>query len=487
MPQAKPGEAEPKKRKAWVVDDSPLESEIARRALSANYDLQLFAEGSAMLEQLAAQAPPDVLVLDWVMPGLSGIELCQFLRARPETAELPVLLLTTNQQTEQIVEGLSAGANDYLIKPYAGAELRARVESLIRSRTLLDRARHAESLLRMVLRQLPDAVVTIDFQGTVLFVNPQGERAFGASSLALVGRKLSELLPDLALGKIHNDASDKNKLAHEVTLPDVTLAGKIYAPHVSIPPSDDRGNTTFTLRDVTDLRAKESRRLDFYSMVAHDLRSPLNALQMRAQMLQQGLRGVLSPEVKAEVEKMNGRVRDLVHMVNDFLEIAQMETAHFHLDHEELDLAEVCAQVYEEYQSLASARGLKLSLEAPAGAFVQGDQRRLGQVVGNLVANALKFTASGGLIRMRLAGDAALVELSVEDNGRGIPEDAQRRLFTKYERAGASASKVEGTGLGLVIVKEIVEAHGGTVGVRSLAGEGSTFWLRLARSSGPRS
>ena len=245
---------------------------------------------------------------------------------------------------------------------------------------------------------------------------------------------------------------------------------------------DFQGNTTITLRDVTDLRAKESRKLDFYSMVAHDLRSPLTALQMRGQMLLQGLRGALSPEVRAEVEKMNGRVRELVQMVNDFLDVAQMEAAHFHLDRERIDLAQVCAQVYEEYRSLAGARGLTLSLEAPQGAVVLGDERRLGQVIGNLVANALKFTTTGGRIALRVLCAAATVELSVEDNGRGIALDAQQHLFTKYERA-ASASKVEGTGLGLVIVKEIVEALGGTVGVRSTPGEGSTFWLRLSRAA----
>jgi len=429
-----------------------------------------------MLEKLAANPPPDVLVLDWVMPGLTGIEVCQFLRSRPETAELPILLLTMNQQTEQIVEGLSAGANDYLIKPYAAAELRARVESLLRAQLLLQRARHAESLLRMVLRQLPDAVLTVDFQGIVLFVNPQGERAFGVPAQVIVGRRLAELLPGLTLGKVTYASG------HEATLPDVAVGGRIFAPRISIPPHDDQGNTTITLRDVTDLRAKESRKLDFYSMVAHDLRSPLTALQMRGQMLLQGLRGALSPEVRAEVEKMNGRVRELVQMVNDFLDVAQMEAAHFHLDRERIDLAQVCAQVYEEYRSLAGARGLTLSLEAPQGAVVLGDERRLGQVIGNLVANALKFTTTGGRIALRVLCAAATVELSVEDNGRGIALDAQQHLFTKYERA-ASASKVEGTGLGLVIVKEIVEALGGTVGVRSTPGEGSTFWLRLSRAA----
>ena len=465
---------------AWVVDDSALESEKARRALAPDYEVKVFHDGSAALEQLATARPPDVLILDWVMPGLSGIEICEFVRGRPETAELAMLMLTTNQRTDQIVEGLRAGANDYLSKPYAPLELRARVDALVRSTRLRERAEHAEGLLLKVLSQLPDAVVTIDAKGRIVFVNAQAEEVFGEKREALLGRRLAEMVPGLL---------DKMVRAtpRQATLPDVELRGQVYFPCVSIPPSDDEGNTTITLRDVTETRAKEKRQVDFYSMVAHDLRSPLNALQMRAQMLLQGLRGVLSAEVRQEVEKMSARGRDLVQMVNDFLAIAQMETAQFQIEHVEVDLAQICARIYDEYRPLAASRALPLSMNAgPGKALVLGDARRLSQVVENLVANALKFTPDGGKVAIGVGGQGGTVEVSVEDSGRGIAQDAQQRLFTKYERIVGSAAKVEGTGLGLVIVKEIVEAHGGTVGVRSQVGAGSTFWFRLPAASAGR-
>ena len=466
---------------ARVVDDSALESEMARRALSPDYEVKVFHDGSAALEQLAASRPPDVLILDWVMPGLSGIEICEFVRGRPETAELAMLMLTTNQRTDQIVEGLRAGANDYLSKPYDALELRARVDALVRSTRLRQRAERAEQVLRKVLSQLPDAVVTIGRNGEIIFVNDQGELIFGARHDALKGRPLVELVPNLALDVL------VAATARQASLPDVEIRGRTFSPRVSIPPSDDEGNTTITLRDVTDIRIKEKRQVDFYSMVAHDLRSPLNALQMRAQMLLQGMRGVLSSEVKKEVEKMGARVRELVQMVNDFLAIEQMENAQFHIDHVEVDLAQTCARVYDEYRPLASSRGLQLSMNAPsAKALVQGDERRLSQVVENLVANAIKFTPEGGQVTIAVGGERAEVEVSVEDTGRGIATEAQPRLFTKYQRVEGSASRVEGTGLGLVIVKEIVEAHGGTVGVRSRIGAGSVFSFRLPRASAGR-
>ncbi len=473
--QASPFE---RRRLAWIVDDSPLESEMARRALAGPYDVEVFNDASVALEQLTSRNPPDVLVVDWVMPGISGIDICQFVRSRPTTSALGVLLLTTNQQVEQVVEGLNAGANDYLAKPYAAPELRARLGALIRALQLRERADHAELVLRRVLSQLPDAVITFDSEGRIVFVNGEAERAFERSAASLIDSSIAELEPGLTTLLLTTGGDRPG------TPRDVAIRNRLYSPHVSIPPADDLGNTTVTLRDVTDLRQRDKRKVDFYSMVAHDLRSPLTALQMRAQMLLQGVRGPLSAEVKQEVEKMGARVRELVRMVSDFLDVAQMESAHFKMEQGEVDLAELCAGVFDEYRPLAAARGLELSLLAGEPAAVRGDGRRLTQVVGNLVSNALKFTASGGQVLLRLQHDDAGIELSVEDTGRGIPLEAQSNLFTKYARVNtAGAPRMEGTGLGLVIVKEIVEAHGGTVGVRSEPGRGSTFWLRLPASA----
>jgi signal transduction histidine kinase len=412
------------------------------------------------------------------MPGLTGIEICQFLRSRPATAELPILLLTVQQNTAEIVEGLGAGANDYLGKPYAAPELRARVGALVRSKLLREQVDHAQRVLRRVLAQLPDAVVTIDAQQRILFVNAEAERIFGASAEELAGRALPDLIPGLQFGSLAQVASTR-----QASLPDVPFGDLTLAPRVSIPPSDDEGNTTVTLRDVTEIRRQEARRVDFYSMVAHDLRSPLSALLMRTQMLQQGHRGPVTAQMQAELERMHAAVRELVRMITDFLDVTQIETGTFRIERQPVDVRSVIAAAIEEYRPLADARDLRLTQETGGPAFVEGDARRLMQVVTNLISNAIKFTPKGGRVGVRIAADGGAVEIHVADDGPGISEEALPRLFHKYERIEDSvAAKVEGTGLGLVIVKEIVEAHGGTVGVRSAPGSGSTFWLRLPRA-----
>jgi DNA-binding response OmpR family regulator len=130
-----------RRRTIWLVDDSQLDAQRAHQALTPEHDVVVFSEGASMLARLAAGPEPDVLVLDWVLAGLSGIEICEILRGRsdPQAAGPAILLLTAERSPEQVVTALAAGADDYLPKPYSDAELRARVGALVRTRALVER------------------------------------------------------------------------------------------------------------------------------------------------------------------------------------------------------------------------------------------------------------------------------------------------------------------------------------------------------------
>ncbi|HEY6079986.1 MAG TPA: response regulator transcription factor, partial [Polyangiaceae bacterium] len=128
-------------RSVWIVEDSPLEAEMARRPLSQTFQVELFADGAAMLERLSTSGPPQVLLLDWRLPGMSGIEVLRFVRSTLDETALPILMLTVQHGKDETVEGLSAGANDYLAKPYDDSELVARVTTLYRLRKLSDELR----------------------------------------------------------------------------------------------------------------------------------------------------------------------------------------------------------------------------------------------------------------------------------------------------------------------------------------------------------
>ncbi len=461
-------------RVVWIVDDSPLEAELARATLGPAYTTRLFLDGAQVLEQLATPPLPDVLVLDWVMPGVSGIEVCQFLRAHEATAELPILLLTARHQTEQVVEGLGAGANDFLCKPYAPAELVARVNSLVRARHLRERAERAERSLRALLEHLPDPLLTSDAQGIITFVNAEAERALSIASSATVGRPLGDLFP--ALGALH-----EARFAGEdfQALPELTFDGRLLTPAVRRLELEGVPTLALTLRDVTEKRRLEERRLDFYSMVAHDLRAPLAAMRLRVDLMAQEQHGPLSARYREDLGKLTVRITEMVALINDFLDIARSEGVGLSLAREPLDVGTLVERTLTGFADLAPSQGVTLRFQAPKAPVVaQADPARVAQVLTNLVSNAVKFSPAGGEVRVDLARRDAEVEVSVSDEGRGIAEEQVGQLFQRYSRPGTDAA-LPGTGLGLMIVREIVTAHGGTCGVESTPGAGSRFWFRL--------
>jgi signal transduction histidine kinase len=460
------------RRSVWIVDDSRLDLDRAARVLALDYRIETFCDGSALLEHLATGNIPDVVVLDWVMPGISGVEVCRFLRDSETRQGLAILLLTAHRHTEQIVEGLSAGANDYLAKPYEDEELRARVGALIRSKALLERAEQAEAAHRSLLETAPDPLLVVDELGRLTFLNARARQMF--SELSTLGRSLAELVPELAEAHVPVTAGESMLPAA-----DVTVAERRFSPLLTA----GRGTTTISLRDVTERRLLEERRLDFYSIIAHDLRSPLAAMTLRLALL--GNHGDdLNEKGKRDVALLQDRLRSLVTMINDFLELARLEGVSYRLQRTDVNVKPLIEQVVEEYQPLME-RGEITWLgtsdrEGAAPASVLGDAKRLLQVFGNLIGNAIKFTRMGGTVRATIERSPHYIEVSIHDTGSGIEPELRSRLFERYTRAEHS---VGGTGLGLLIVREIVEAHGGIAGVDSELGLGSRFWVRLPRKT----
>jgi signal transduction histidine kinase len=468
-----------KPRSVWIVDDSPLDAERARRVLKHSYDVQLFQDGSTALERLTSAAPPDVMLLDWVMPGITGVEVCRFLRSGAYgKSPLGIILLTAHRAVEQIVEGLSAGANDYLSKPYEDEELEARVMSQIRAQELIERVAEAEDMNRRLLESAPDAMMAIDAAGLLTFANHEACAVFDKTQAELVGQRVSDLIPVLA-AQLRQPSNDRYP-----TLSDVEIAKRLYSPTVRLPLTPTSA-LTVSLRDVTERRQADARRLDFYSIIAHDLRSPLNAMSLRTDLMLNGRHGALPPALVTDIHKIKDGVGSLVAMINDFLEIARFESSPYKIEHEAVNVAALLDSSMEALRPLLDGANLhweRRGCPDDAECRVLGDTKRLSQVFANLLGNAIKFTPPGGVITTRIQPEGVWLEVVVEDTGRGVPPHALPTLFDRYTRAQGVSSDVAGSGLGLMIVREIVEAHGGSVGVESRVDVGSRFWIKLPRT-----
>jgi two-component system phosphate regulon sensor histidine kinase PhoR len=468
----------PVKRAVWVVDDSPLDAERTRRVLGAECAVEVFSDGSAALERLAnSSGTPDVMVLDWVMPGVTGVEVCRFMRsARGGYSNVGILLLTTHRHTEQIVEGLSAGANDYLAKPYEDTELVARVQALLRTRQLLERAEQSEAANFKLLEMAPDALIALDDARNIKFANEMARAALSPSERLSVPMPLAAVLPEL-------DRHLRNQRPNETQLlPDTQIGSRLFSPTLRSLPAGKAFTTILSFRDVTESRRLDARRLDFYSIIAHDLRTPLNSLTLRTQLILQGKHGPLAPAMSDDLHKMDRNLQSLVAMINDFLDLARLDNVHYGLKTDQVDIGQLLTDTMENLRPQLEARELEWKNDVHQPSRVVGDFRRLQQVLTNLLSNAIKFTAERGTISTRIDHRERELEVSVADTGRGIPAPQLATLFDRYTRGGDNQHEVPGTGLGLMIVREIVEAHGGAVGVESTLGVGSRFWFRLPQA-----
>lgn len=237
-----------------------------------------------------------------------------------------------------------------------------------------------------------------------------------------------------------------------------------------------------TTRPIQEAEKLEKLRADFTAMVIHDLRTPLTALLSAVAILEDGLAGPLSQEQKEWLVKIESGTRQLLHLVNEFLDLSKLEEGRVELVKENVDLKQLIQGVLDYYLVLAQQKNITLTTRVePELTAISVDPRRLGQVFSNLLSNAIKFTGERGTIEIgasRLNRSGAKVW--VKDSGVGISAAEIDHLFQKYHQtASGKDSKEKGTGLGLVICKMIVEAHGGKIWVESEEGKGTTFLFSL--------
>jgi signal transduction histidine kinase len=230
-------------------------------------------------------------------------------------------------------------------------------------------------------------------------------------------------------------------------------------------------------------RLRESERLkaELISIVSHELRTPLASVLGFTSLLLQ--RDFEDTERRRYLEIVDAQSRRLSDLLNDFLDAQHIEEGRLEMSFEPLDLAALLREQAQLFSGQSEAHEIHLDLDDEPFLIV-GDRDRLGQVLANLLSNAIKYSPDGGVVRVSGEREDGVVRVQVRDEGRGIPRAEQQRIFTKFFRGDASASGIGGTGLGLALAREIVEAHGGNIGFDSETGTGSTFWFEVPTDRG---
>ena len=330
-----------------------------------------------------------------------------------------------------------------------------------------------------------DGIVSFDAAGRVLELNPAALTLIGRSHEEAVGLRLTDLvvLPGLVPsedGELAGYLLDSLLVGRRVEASGRRADGTSFPLELAIIRLPGEGPAAFTafLRDLTDLHEVECLKTQFVATVSHELRTPLTSLRGALGLLAGGVLGTLPEDARNAVRIADRSIVRLVGLVNDILDIERLENGSLSLQIGRHALADLLARSIEEVGALAADAGIHLEVEPPASEIL-GDGERLVQVIVNLLSNALKFSPRGSRVQLRVREEPAWIEVQVQDQGRGIPPAHQTAIFDRFRQVEASDSAGQrGAGLGLAIAKSIVELHGGTIGVKSAKGRGSTFWFR---------
>jgi two-component system, OmpR family, phosphate regulon sensor histidine kinase PhoR len=314
----------------------------------------------------------------------------------------------------------------------------------------------------------------------ILRANPAAHALTGRPAGGLVGRSLIEVFLDPAAEAVANVAIATGDAVGEARIADAD--GPIFSIRARRAPG---GGATLILSDVSELRRLQRIRTEFIDNLSHELRTPLTTVSLLAETLTREADQVgdaLPARMRDRIGKIEVETGHLVQMVSELLDLSRIESGGSLGPLEDVDLARLATDSTERLRLFADRQGVTLIVAVPSPVRpVRGDPERLGQVLINLVHNAVKFSPDGGdvTVLVREAGETVVV--SVADHGVGIPKAAQDRLFERFYKVDRARVRGEagGTGLGLAIARHVIEQHHGTIRVESTEGAGSTFSFEL--------
>jgi signal transduction histidine kinase len=477
-----------------LADDNADMRSYARRLLAERWQVEAVADGAAALAA-ARREPPDLVLSDVMMPGLDGYALLRALRADPRTRDIPIILLSARAGEESRVEGLAAGAEDYLAKPFWGRELIARVSTHLELSRLRRESREEHRKLYALFMQAPAPIAVIRGDDLVFeMANALYVEVVGGREVA--GKSLLEALPELA-GQGFDD------LLHTVMRTGQAHIGKeirveldrrgtgaregVYFTYIYAPMQDPDGSCERVMvfcSDVTEqvvarqkIEEADRRKDEFLAMLAHELRNPLAPIRTALQLLRMRDRTFDRP-----LEIIDRQTANLARLVDDLLDVSRLTRGRIELRSERVELAGLVNRAVDAVRQMLEERQHAVSVALPPRPLViAGDPVRLEQILINLLGNAAKYTDPGGRIRVTLARVQGTAEIQVEDTGNGIDAEMLPKVFNLFEQAARTLDRAQGgLGIGLTIVRTLVELHGGTVEAHSAGrGQGSTFVVRL--------
>lgn len=473
-----------KEARVLLVDDNGDMREYVQRLLNERFDVTIAENGRIALEKAIAD-PPDLVLTDVMMPVMDGFQLLNELRNNPKTQLLPVIMLSARAGEESRVEGLQAGADDYLVKPFTARELMARVEAHVKMARLRREFYEQRLELQRQLKQAGDAVehLTDAFQifdrdWRITYINPAGEQLVGRSKEELAQQPIWEIFPQLRETAIETECRRAVKEQVPAEFEYLSPISQRWFK-LRVYPSPDGGAAVY-LKDITEVRKAEEalRKAEQLAVVgrlaasiSHELNNPLEAVTNLLFLA----KTADSAQAHHLLELADREVRRLSHIASRSLKFYRQTTSPGYAQ-----LKEIIDSVLFFYEPRLRSKSITVERRFDPVPDVYCLQGEMQQVFANLISNALDATETGGRLiisisnsPVRNGSQAPAVRVTVADTGIGMDGNTKKRLFEPFFTTKGEM----GTGLGLWVSREILEKHRVDVQLRSKPGRGTAFTL----------
>lgn len=479
---------DPKDRTILVVDDSPPTRQYLKRLLEKKGYPVIAGGDGATGARLALEHLPDLILLDKEMPGMHGFDVIRILRRHQETSGIPILMISSETQISERIRGLEMGADDFITKGISGDELYSKIRAFLRIKDLQDQLRQERDKLNQIFRFLHDPVAICSLDDRIVLANqvflgllrmPREVAQFKTMTEILETLKVEpEVIEELRRGS-------REELRLSVTFDGLQkhLTGRTAPIQVS----EEEQALAYIFRDISREVEVERMKADFHSMIAHDLRSPMSVIQGYVSLMEAGKTGEMTETQGEFLASITTKISEMTTLLNDFLDMSKMEAGFVNLKRESMDIVPLVQEVIDDLGPMADSSSIRMEyVGSEAGVKVDADPLRVTQILRNLVSNAVKYNVESGWIRIGVTALEEMAEVTVADGGVGIRPEDLAVLFDPYTRGDVSRN-IKGVGLGVVIIKKLVEAHGGEVQVDSEHGKGTVFrfTLPLARPEPP--
>jgi two-component system, OmpR family, phosphate regulon sensor histidine kinase PhoR len=475
-----------------IVDDEKVIREGVERALAnRGFEIAKAEDGNEGID-LLQKSKFDIVLTDLMMPGLDGFALLDWVRENQP--HIQVIVITGFATVSKAVTAIKQGAFDFVGKPFTPDYIRVVVDRAINKLEMLaetERLRNeknmsleaidkSQSRLKTVFSCMAEAVVITDTDGVVVLHNPAAIKILEIETDPFIGKPLAASIRDRTAIHMINEAMEKVMAVTREFAPGA-ISRKYLRAYCS-PVTNEQGvviGSVTAFEDISTLKEIDKMKSDFVAMVAHELKAPLASIEQMIYALQIGCEHEATNSCNALHKRMTTRTKDLLRLIENLLNLSKLESGTVIFNLEPIRGDEIIRDVIDIARPQAESKKITIHYSPCEDDWLFNvDYDHMRTAIMNIVSNSIKYTPDGGTVTLKTELAGGFVNFKVQDSGIGISKEDLPHIFDRFFRVKGKATRhITGSGLGLALVKEVVEAHQGYIEVNSTPQVGTTFVL----------